>query len=156
MARGLPWKGGKIEAERAELEVGTELVVQLPVPGAARPEGAADGEGASRPRPSCLREQLAAETRSAGSSRSARQVEREADTLARLRAERDAAREEAERARADGERLVNDEYRQRERALAATEEAPTPARGGGARASPSASSAPPAEPLRARGGARRH
>jgi hypothetical protein len=118
-----PWGGGAVEAERAELEVGRELVVQLPVPGGPAP---VEPQPAKARRPSeveRLREQLAAEIR----ERRELQAEldarrREADTLTRVRAERDAAREEAERARADGERMVNDEYRQRERALAAAEE----------------------------------
>ena len=119
-----PWSGGKLEAERAELEVGTELVVQLPVPGAPAPKEPQTAKARQPTEVERLRGQLAAETKERRAlQESLDKTSREADTLARLRAERDAAREEAEHARADGERLVNDEYRQRERALAATEEA---------------------------------
>ena len=119
-----PWDGEKLVVERAELEVGRELVVELPVPG---------GKAVAEPRPAVarrpteverLRDQLAEETRERRElQREVDAHQREADTLARVRAERDAAREEAERARADGERLVNDEYRQRERAMVAADEA---------------------------------
>ena len=119
-----PWDGEKLVADRAELEVGRELVVELPVPG---------GKAVAEPRPAVarrpteverLREQLAEETRERRAlQRELDGRERDAETLARVRAERDAAREEAEGARADGERLVNDEYRQREHAQAAADEA---------------------------------
>jgi hypothetical protein len=117
------WTGGKLDAERAELEVGTELVVDLPLPGGrpAKPRPA-------RPRvPSELervREQLLSATKERTALQAALdRATTQADELARVRAERDRAREQAERARADGERLVNDEYRQRERALEVAEEA---------------------------------
>jgi len=119
-----PWSGGKLEAERAELEVGTELVVQLPVPGAPAPKEPQTAKPRQPSEVERLREKLAAETKERRAlQETLDKTSREADALARVRAERDAAREEAEHARADGERLVNDEYRQRERALAATEEA---------------------------------
>ena len=119
-----PWSGGKLEAERAELEVGTELVVQLPVPGAPAPKEPQTAKARQPTEVERLRGQLAAETKERRAlQETLDKASREADTIARVRAERDAAREEAEHARADGERLVNDEYRQRERALAATEEA---------------------------------
>jgi hypothetical protein len=97
------WEGGKIEAERAELEVGRDWVIALPVPGAP-PDAGPEPRTAQPRRLSELervREQLAQAVR-----------ERDAlqDALAR-------AREDGEQARADGERLVNDEYHQRERAL---------------------------------------
>jgi chromosome segregation ATPase len=118
------WGGGKVEADRAELEVGSDLVVELPVPGG---KAVAEPRRAHPRRPSELervREQLAAETRERRELQHALDgVRREAETLASVRAERDAAREDADRARTDGERLVNDEYRQRERAEAAADEA---------------------------------
>jgi chromosome segregation ATPase len=134
------WSGGKLDADRAELEVGSDLVVDLPVPGARK-------KAAAEPRPAMkrklseaelLREQLTAETKERRGLQTALDaVEREAGALVRMRAERDAAREDAERARAerdaaladaeraraDGERLVNDEYRQRARAQQAADEA---------------------------------
>ena len=119
-----PWSGGKLEAERAELEVGTELVVQLPVPGGPVPKEPQTAKARQPTEVERLRGQLAAETKERRAlQESLDKTSREAETVARVRAERDAAREEAEHARADGERLVNDEYRQRERALATTEEA---------------------------------
>ena len=119
-----PWSGGKLEAERAELEVGTELVVSCRCPARPRPKEPQTAKARQPTEVERLREQLAAETKERRAlQESLDKTSREADTLARVRAERDAAREEAEHARADGERLVNDEYRQRERALAATEEA---------------------------------
>ena len=119
-----PWDGEKLVAERAELEVGREWVVELPVPG-GRPVAEPLPAVARRPTEvERLREQLAEETRERRAlQRELDSREREAETLARVRAERETAREEAERARADGERLVNDEYRQRERAMAAADEA---------------------------------
>jgi hypothetical protein len=118
------WSGGKIEADRAELEVSSDVVVELPVPGG---KAAAEPRRAHKRRPSELervREQLATETRERRDLQHTLEgVRRETETVARVRAERDAAREEAERARADGERLVNDEYRQRQRAEAAADEA---------------------------------
>jgi hypothetical protein len=124
-----PWRGGKLDAERAELEVGRELVVELPVPG-GKPLAEPQPAHARRPTElEMVREQLAEETRERRMLQDALDARvREAEKLARLRTERDAAREEAEQARADGERLVNDEYRQRERALAAAEEAAARAR----------------------------
>ena len=122
------WDGGKLDAERAELEVGRELVVDLPLPGGEAPK-----PRPAKPRPPSelerVREQLLSATKerreleAALSSATAR-----AEELARVREERDRAREDAERARADGERLVNDEYRQRERAQAAAEQADARAR----------------------------
>ncbi|HEY6695065.1 MAG TPA: hypothetical protein VI006_19595, partial [Solirubrobacteraceae bacterium] len=133
------WSGGKLDADRAELEVGSDLVVDLPVPGARK-------KAAAEPRPATkrklneaelLREQLTAETKERRGLQTALDaVEREAGALVRMRAEGDAAREDAERARAerdaaladaeraraDGERLVNDEYRQRARAQQAADE----------------------------------
>jgi chromosome segregation ATPase len=122
-----PWDGGKLEAERAELEVGRELVVDLPVPGGKPRKAEAKPAHPRTPTEvERLREQLAAETRERRELQAALDSRQsQADALARVRGERDAAREEAERARADGERLVNDEYRQRERALAAAEESLT-------------------------------
>jgi hypothetical protein len=124
-----PWSGGKLDVERAELEVGRELVVELPVPGGKAP---AEPQPAHARRPTELeivRERLVEETRERRALQDALDARvREAETLARLRTERNAAREDAEQARADGERLVNDEYRQRERALAAAEEATVRAR----------------------------
>jgi len=117
------WAGGKLDADRAELEVGRELVVELPLPGGrpAKPRPA-------KPRVPSELERVREQLLSATKERSALQAALDAattkaDELARLRAERDRARAEAEQARADGERLVNDEYRQRERALTAAEEA---------------------------------
>ena len=122
------WDGGELDAERAELEVGRELVVDLPLPGGAAPK-----PRPAKPRPPSelerVREQLLSATKerreleAALSSATAR-----AEELARVREERDRAREDAERARGDGERLVNDEYRQRERAEAAAEQAAARAR----------------------------
>jgi chromosome segregation ATPase len=119
------WKGGgKIDAERAELELGTDLIVELPVPGSKRFDEPRPAQARKPTELERVREQLAVETKERRELQSALDgVEREADTLARVRAERDTAREEAERARADGERLVNDEYRQRERAQQAADEA---------------------------------
>src|SRR5918998_38219 len=112
------WPGGKLQADRAELEVGTELVVELPLPGARAPK-----PRPAKPRvPSELervREQLLSATKERSALEEAlHAATARADEIGRLRAERDRARAEAEQARADGERLVNDEYRQRERALA--------------------------------------
>jgi hypothetical protein len=137
------WDGGKVVADRAELEVGSDLVVDLPLPGARKRP--AEPRPAQKRRPTeaeLLREQLAAEIKERRElQRTLDGVEREADALARVRAERDAAREtaeharaegerrigaaraEAEHAREDGERLVNDEYRQRQRAEALADEA---------------------------------
>ncbi len=124
------WDGGALDADRAELEVGRELVVELPLPGRKAPPSAP-----ARPRqPSELeraREELSAATRERRALQAALDTATtEAGDLERLRAERDRAVEAAERAgaerdqavetadqaRADGERLVNDEYRQREHA----------------------------------------
>lgn len=102
------WKGGKLDAERAELEVGREWVVDLPLPG-ARARKAPEEARPARPRPPS-------------------DLDRARQQLARATKERDRARDDAEQARADGERLVNDEYRQREHALAAAEEATARAR----------------------------
>src|SRR5436190_5817317 len=119
-----PWRGGKLDAERAELEVGRELVVELPVPGGKAPSAPQPAHARRPSELELVREQLAGETRERRALQEALDARaREEETLARLRAERDAARADAEQARADGERLVNDEYRQRERALAAAEEA---------------------------------
>jgi hypothetical protein len=119
-----PWTGGAIDAERAELEVGRELVVELPVPGGKAPAAPQPAHARRPTELELVRERLAEETRERRSLQDTLDAQvREAETLARLRAERDAAREDAEQARADGERLVNDEYHQRERALAAAEEA---------------------------------
>ena len=160
------WEGGKLDVDRAELEVGRELVVELPVPGGRTPK-----PRPAKPRPPSeldrVREQLlsatkerrtlqaaldAATTRadelgrlraeldgaseeleSAAKARrgleaALEEARAQVAELTRLRAELDRAREDAEQARADGERLVNDEYRQRERALQAAEEATTRAR----------------------------
>ena len=122
------WDGGDLVAERAELEVGRELVVGLPVPGAPAPDPLP-----ARPRaPSELervREQLLSATKERRELEAALNAATvRADELARVREERDRAREDAERARADGERLVNDEYRQRERAQAAADQAVAHAR----------------------------
>jgi hypothetical protein len=136
-----PWPGGPLEAERAELEVGRELVVELPVPGA---------EAADAPRPARarrpteverLRAELAAaraELRDRADSGSAEAAQLRAQLTAaraaestereRLSAELAAAREDAQRARADGERMVNDEYEQRRRAIEAAEAAAARAR----------------------------
>ena len=115
-----PWDGGPFEPERAELEVGSDLVVELPVPGGPKP-------------PSELvrtRAELAEAQDEAERARkeAAATAARAAEEVERLRGERDQAREDAERARADGERLVNDEWQQRQRALQAAEEAATRAR----------------------------
>ncbi len=117
------WNGGKLDAERAELEVGRELVVELPLPGRA----------ASKPRPARARvptelerarEELLSATKERTTLQAALDVaQAKAEELARTRDELARAREDADRARADGERMVNDEYRQRESALAAAEEA---------------------------------
>jgi hypothetical protein len=122
------WNGGKLDAERAELEVGRELVVELPLPGGKAP----------KPRPAKARtpselERVREQLLSATKERRELEVALDAattrvDELARVREERDRARADAERARADGERLVNDEYRQRERAQAAAEQATARAR----------------------------
>ena len=119
-----PWKGGKLEADTRRAGGRARAGRQLPVPGAPAPKEPQPAQARQPTEVERLREQLAAETKERRAlQESLDKTSREADTLARLRAERDAAREEAEHARADGERLVNDEYRQRERALAATEEA---------------------------------
>jgi hypothetical protein len=122
------WHGGKLDAERAELEVGRELVVDLPLPGGAAPKPLP-----AKPRPPSelerVREQLLSATRERRELEVALDAATaQADKLARVREERDRAREDAERARADGERLVNDEYRQRERAQEAAEQATARAR----------------------------
>jgi hypothetical protein len=138
------WDGGPLDADRAELEVGRELVVQLPLPGHKAPPSAP-----ARPRPPSDLERAREELSAAARERRALQAALDTATsdagdLERVRAERDRAVEAAERARAerdhaveaaqragaqrdravesaeqaraDGERLVNDEYRQRERA----------------------------------------
>ena len=117
------WKGGKLDAERAELEVGRELIVELPLPGRAAP----------KPRPARARvptelertrEELLSATKERSTLQAALDVaQAKAEELARTRDELARAREDADRARTDGERMVNDEYRQREAALAAAEEA---------------------------------
>jgi chromosome segregation ATPase len=118
------WKGGKLDADRAELELGTDLIVELPVPGSKRSAAPRPAQARKPTELERVREQLAVETKERRELQQALDgVEREADTLARVRGERDAGREEADRARADGERLVNDEYRQRERAQQAADEA---------------------------------
>ncbi len=124
------WEGGKLDADRAELEVGRELVVELPLPGAraVKPRPAKARQPSELDR---VREQLLSATKERSALQAALdEATVSADELGRLRGEveharEDAAgaREEAERARADGERLVNDEYRQRERALEAAEAA---------------------------------
>lgn len=108
------WEGGALDADRAELEVGRELVVDLPLPGRKAPPSTP-----ARPRrPSELertREELSAATRERRALEAALEAATsDAGELERLRAERDRAVQAAEIARADGERLVNDEYRQRE------------------------------------------
>jgi hypothetical protein len=124
-----PWTGGKLDVERAELEVGRELVVELPVPGSKTPVAPQPAHARRPTQLEIVREQLAEETRERRALQDALDARvREEKALARLRTERDAAREDAEQARADGERLVNDEYRQREHALAAAEEAAARAR----------------------------
>ena len=137
------WKGGKLDADRAELEVGREWVVELPVPGAQRRAEAA-GPAAPRP-PSELdraREQLW-RARSAASSSRARAAP------ADHQGTRPRPRRGPSRRAPNGERLVNDEYRQREHALAAAEEATARARDAEtAPTSPSASSPPPARATR--------
>jgi len=136
------WDGGKLNADKAELEVGRELVVELPLPGARAPK-----RRPAKPRPpselDLVREQLVSATNDRSALEAAlvharaqvaevarMQAERDGarEEAERLRRERDRAREEAEQARADGERLVNDEYRQRERALAAADAAAERAR----------------------------
>jgi hypothetical protein len=122
------WDGGKLEADRAELEVGSELVVDLPLPGGPPPE-----PRPAKPRPPSelqrVREQLLSATKERRELEAALDAATvQADQLTRIRAERDRAREEADRARADGERMVNDEYRQRERAQEAAEQAAARAR----------------------------
>ena len=122
------WDGGKLHAERAELEVGRELVVDLPLPGApaAKPRPAKAREPSELER---AREQLLSATKERRELQAALDAAAtSAEELARLRDERDRAREDAERARADGERLVNDEYAQRERALESAEAAAARAR----------------------------
>ena len=123
------WSGGELDAERVELEVGRELVVDLPLPGGEPLE-----PRPARPRPPSelerVREQLLSATRERRELEVALDAATaRADELARIREERDRAREDAERARADGERLVNDEYRQRERAQETAEQATARARG---------------------------
>ena len=124
------WEGGKLDAERAELEVGRDLVVDLPVPGA--PASAPEPRPARPRAPSELervREQLLSATKERRELEAALgAATARAEELARVREERDRAREEARRAREDGERLVNDEYRQRERALQVAEQAAARAR----------------------------
>ena len=122
------WDGGELDAERAELEVGRELVVDLPLPGGAAPK-----PRPAKPRPPSdlerVREQLLSATKERRELEAALKTATVgADELARVRDERDRAREDAERARADGERLVNDEYRQRERAQEAADQATAKAR----------------------------
>jgi hypothetical protein len=122
------WDGGELVAERAELEVGRELVVDLPLPGGVAPEPLP-----AKPRPPSelerVREQLLSATKERRELEAALDAATvRADALARVREERDRAREDAERARADGERLVNDEYRQRERAQEAADLAAAQAR----------------------------
>jgi hypothetical protein len=122
------WDGGALDFDRAELEVGRELVVELPLPGRKPPPSTP-----ARPRrPSELertREELSAATRERRALQAALDTATsDAGDLERLRAERDRAVEAAERARADGERLVNDEYRQRERAQEALDRATERAR----------------------------
>jgi len=122
------WPGGDLAADRAELEVGRELVVDLPRPGERAPK-----RRPAKPRPPSelerVREQLLGATRERSALEAALVDARaEAAEVAELRAERDRARAEAEQARADGERLVNDEYRQRERAQAAADAAAERAR----------------------------
>src|SRR5262245_39556947 len=122
------WDGGELDVERAELEVGRELVVELPLPGAPAPEPTP----AKARRPSELervREQLLSATQERRELEAALSTATaQTEELARVREERDRARDDAERAHADGERLVNDEYRQRERAEAAAEQATARAR----------------------------
>ena len=117
------WDGGALDVERAELEVGRELVVELPLPGHKPPPSTP----ARARRPSELertREELTAATRERRALQAALDTATtDAGELERLRAERDRAVAAAERARADGERLVNDEYRQRERAQEAADRA---------------------------------
>jgi chromosome segregation ATPase len=122
------WEGGKLAADKAELEVGRELVVELPLPGDRAPK-----RRPAKARPPSELDRVREQLLSATKERTALQAALDeatvnADEVTRLRAERDHAREEAERARADGERLVNDEYRQRERALQAAEAATVRAR----------------------------
>jgi DNA repair exonuclease SbcCD ATPase subunit len=122
------WDGGALKADKVELDVGRELVVELPLPGRKAPSSTP-----ARPRqPSELervRDQLTA------AARERRALQEALDTatshageLEQVRDERDRALEAAEQARADGERLVNDEYRQRQGILEAAERAAERAR----------------------------
>jgi DNA repair exonuclease SbcCD ATPase subunit len=117
------WEGGALDADRAELEVGRELVVDLPLPGRkappstpARPRRPSELERAREELSAATRERRALEAALEAATSDAGRLEQLRDERDRAVAERDRAVEAAERARADGERLVNDEYRQREQA----------------------------------------
>jgi hypothetical protein len=100
------WDGGKIVADRAELEVGSEMVVELPLPGARKKAAPAQKRKPSEAE--LLREQLAAESKERRDlQRALAAAQRDTDALARTRAERDAARAEAEQARQDREREID-------------------------------------------------
>jgi hypothetical protein len=122
------WDGGALEADKVELEVGRELVVELPLPGRKAPPSTP-----ARPRRPSELERVRDELTAAARERRALQAALDTATshagdVERLQAERDHAMEAAEQARADGERLVNDEYRQRQGAVEAAERAAERAR----------------------------
>jgi len=129
------WDGGALDADRAELEVGRELVVDLPLPGRkappstpARPRRPSDLERAREELSAATRERRALEAALETATSEAGRLEQVRDERDRAVAERDRAIEAAERARADGERLVNDEYRQREQAQESADRAAERAR----------------------------
>ena len=83
------WDGGKLEAERAELEVGRELIVDLPLPGGPPPK-----PRPAKPRPPSELDRVREQLLSATKERTALQAALDeatvhADELARVRAERD-------------------------------------------------------------------
>jgi DNA repair exonuclease SbcCD ATPase subunit len=130
------WEGGALDADRAELEVGRELVVDLPLPGRkappstpARPRRPSELERAREELSAATRERRALEAALETATSDAGRLEQLRDERDRAVAERDRAVEAAERARADGERLVNDEYRQREQAQESADRAAERARG---------------------------
>jgi hypothetical protein len=122
------WDGGALHADKAELDVGRELVVELPLPGRKAPASTP-----ARPRQPSELERVRDELTAAARERRALQAALDTATshageVEQLQAERDRALEAAEQARADGERLVNDEYRQRQNAVEAAERAAERAR----------------------------